>query len=128
MLNNFSRSERLLSLNCLLLVAVIGLLCVVLVRVSSSPKPPVDLVKAWKVTNVELDLDRRVDLQEGDLIIGVDGKKVWSAEALRSALPGTLLVLRGEKAERFYIEISGKELGAKIEPRSVFMLKEAAPL
>jgi hypothetical protein len=34
----------------------------------------------------------------------------------------------GEKAERFYIDISEKQLGAKIEPWLISMLREAAAL
>ena len=128
MLRQFTRTDRLLLLNGILLVVVIGLTCAVLLRVNSGSKRPVDLVKAWKVTAVDLNVDSRIVLQDGDLIIGVNGKKVWSQEALRSALPGTLTILRGENLDRFYLEITEPELRATIEPRSIFMLREFAPL
>jgi len=45
---------------------------------------------------------------------------------LRSALPGTLTILRGENLDRCYVDITEPELGATIEPRSMFMLREFA--
>jgi len=75
-----------------------------------------------------------LELQEGDLIIAVDGKQCRTLEALRAALPGTLKVLRGSDLQQEYnIEISRSELRATleprgIEPRGIFMRRDAAPL
>ena len=87
-------------------------------------KPVVDYVRAWKVIQVA----STYGLQQGDLIVSVNGRQCRSADELRAALPGVLQVFRGEKAQEFIIQVPSPELGAKTEPVGIFMLRETAPL
>lgn len=108
----------------ILCALLVGALVFVAVR-SPNEKRQVEYVKAWKVGDITSPTtDGMYFLQEGDLIISVNGKQCRTLEALRSSLPGVVKVLRGEK--EFFYEI-GTELGVAVQPVAIFMPREYAP-